>query len=153
MLIELSDDEAVAAAVMLPMVAADRLAPSASYTAAPSSAMPGVSSERGSVHALLGSASAATAHFFLSAPPFLFQPPPLLVDPARLLSPLSLLLSLRLSRIRAFIASALFVVSTFGVIVAAHPPRNGVTARSTIVETLLVADARRARDVTSSEPA
>ena len=29
-LIELSDDEAVAAAVMLPMVAADRLAPSAS---------------------------------------------------------------------------------------------------------------------------
>ena len=41
------------------------------------------------VHALPGSASAATAHFFLSAPPFLFQPPPLLVDPARLLSPLS----------------------------------------------------------------
>jgi hypothetical protein len=29
-LIELSDDEAVAAAVMLPMIAADRLAPSAS---------------------------------------------------------------------------------------------------------------------------
>jgi hypothetical protein len=49
---------------------------------------------------LPGSASAGTAHFFLSAPPFLFQPPHLLIDTARLLSPLSLLLSLRLSRIR-----------------------------------------------------
>jgi hypothetical protein len=40
-LIELSDDAAVAAAVMLPMVAADRLAPSPQATpAARSSAMP-----------------------------------------------------------------------------------------------------------------
>ena len=45
-LIELSDDEAVAAAVMLPMVAADRLAPSASsHTGGASSEMPAGSSE------------------------------------------------------------------------------------------------------------